>query len=497
MPGRVVAVIDVGSNSIRLLVARELSPVAFEVIDEERFDARLAQGQAGGLLTSEAMDRGLRAMRIASAIAASYGPSRLVAAGTAALRAATNGDIFLDAVREQTGVRIRVLTADEEAGASFLGAVNSTRLDDGYLVDIGGGSLELMRVAGRNLVSAQSMPLGAISATEHHFAHDPPTMKEVRALRKAVRRQCDIAGPSPVLYAIGGAVRNLARIIRLRRRYPLRRLHGLALRRSEVRRLVSQLVAVPSEDRRHIAGVNASRADILPAAAIVLDELMDLAGAAELRVSGQGLREGLVWQELRGEGAVLPDVRAASISGLATANGVDALAAEPVVLVAAELFQAAQPLHRLDAADLALLLAAARLAGIGMHVDYYNRDRHAEYLVHSGDLHGFSHREIVLLGTLVRWSASGTPDLAPYRTIVDADDTRRAAVLAVLLGIARAVHRRRPSPVFGVSAGYDGERLVLSLRGGDALEPEVAAIEAQQRRFETTLGAKLFVSVGG
>src|SRR4029079_12700052 len=155
--------------------------------------------------------------------------------------------------------------------------------------------------------------------------------------------------------------------------------------------------------------------------------------------AGQGLREGVLWQCIRGEAAVLPDVRAASIAGLARANGVAELAAEPVVTAAARLFEGTQALHGLEPGDRDLLLAAARLAGIGMHVDYYNRDRHAEYLVHSGDLHGFSHREIVMLGSLVRWASAGTPDLSPYRAVIGADDARNAMVLASLLGTARAI----------------------------------------------------------
>jgi exopolyphosphatase/guanosine-5'-triphosphate,3'-diphosphate pyrophosphatase len=222
---------------------------------------------------------------------------------------------------------------------------------------------------------------------------------------------------------------------------------------------------------------------------------MEALHAERLVVSGQGLREGLVWQELRGEGAVLPDVRAASIAGLALANGVDALGAEPVVSAAGALFQATEARHGLGQPELELLLAGARLAGIGMHIDYYNRDRHAEYLVHSGDLHGFSHREIVLLGSLVRHADSGTPDFAAYGALVEADDSRRAGVLAALLGAARAVRRRTPSPVLGFFPSLAGEELRLDLRAIGSLEAETIALERQQRRLESALRVSVRVSV--
>ncbi|MCC7362909.1 MAG: Ppx/GppA family phosphatase [Dehalococcoidia bacterium] len=492
---RIAAVVDVGSNSIRLLVARELSDTAFEVIDEERSYARLGEGQVEGVLTSEGMARGTAAMRVVAQVAAAYEPSYVLAAGTEALRRAPNAGEFVDRVRDETGITIRVLSADEEAHASYLGTVNSTMLRDGAIVDIGGGSLELIRVRERAMVDAQSVPLGAIYATEKYFAHDPPTAKEVRALRKAVRQQLEIS-PEPVLFGVGGAVRNLARIVRLRRRYPLRRLHGLVIEQRELARLVRDLLAVPSEGRRRIPGVAANRADILPAAAVVIQEVMLSAGAERLEVSGQGLREGLAWQQLRGEGAVLPDVRAASVGGLAAANGVDGSAAEHVAEVAGQLFDATRAVHELDAADRELLMAAARIAGIGMHVDYYNRDRHAEYLVHSGDLHGFTHREIVLLGALVRWAGSGSPDLSLYKAVVTPDDARRVTVLAALLGTAAAIRRRGREPVECVGAKVKGGTLVVKLRGPAPIDAELAALERQQKRLEGALKMPVSFTAG-
>lgn len=495
-PGDVVAVIDVGSNSVRLLLVRELSPSAFEVIDEERFDARMGEMQRNGLLSEPAMERGLQAIRVAHEIASAAEPASIVLAGTEALRRAPNAQEFIDAVHEQTGLTLRVLSAAEEGYASFLGAINSTGMRDGYMVDIGGGSLEVMRVADGVLAEGQSAPLGAIYATERYLSTDPASAKDVRTLRKAVRDQINVQPASSTLIGIGGAVRNLARIVRMKRRYPLRRLHGLVITHPEMRRIADQLATATHDQRRRMPGVSANRADILAAAAIVIDETMAMTGAKTLTVAGQGLREGLVWQQIRGEGAVLPDVRAASISGLQRANGIDELAAEPVVAVATRLFEATRAQHGLGATWLDLLGCAVRLAGIGMHVDYYNRDRHAEYLVHSGDLHGFSHRETVLLGAMVRWANSGTPDLSPYAAIIEAEDTHAVMVLSALLGTAAAVRRRRPSPVLHFAADLNGRGLELRLGGSASLEAEMVALARQQKRLEAALKVPVRVLAG-
>jgi exopolyphosphatase/guanosine-5'-triphosphate,3'-diphosphate pyrophosphatase len=330
--GRVIAVVDVGSNSVRLLVARELSAVAFEVVDEQRFDARLGEGQDGGDLTRAGLERGLRALRIMSEVAASHAPAVTLAVGTEALRRAPNAADFLERARAESGLSVGVLSAREEAFASFLGVINSSRITTGHVLDLGGGSLELTSVDNRTFEGSQSHPLGAIYATERYFRADPPSPKDVRALRKAVRQQIEGGSHQGELYGVGGAIRNLARMVRIRRRYPLRRIHGLAITRREMSRLANDLVRASNDARRRVPGMSSVRADLLPAAAVVVDETMELLGAGTITVAGQGLREGLVWQEIRGERSVLPNVRTASISGLALANGVDELAAEPVVV---------------------------------------------------------------------------------------------------------------------------------------------------------------------
>lgn len=493
-PGKrpIYAVVDVGSKSIRLLVARRTSPAAFEVVDEERFDARLGEEQADGVITAEAVERGLHAMRVVAQVANSYSPEVIHAVGTEALRSATNAGEFVSGVYEQTGIQVRIISAQEEAFASYLGTINATRLSDGAIIDIGGGSLELMRVSGRKLRTARSVPLGAIYATERYLPGDPPTPREMRALRKAVRKEMgDIAAgsaPGDVLWATGGAVRNLARMIRLRKDYPLRRLHGFAFSRADLKRLLKELVRVPVSERRRLPGMNTARAGTLPAVAIIVDELMALLDTEHVRVSGQGLREGLAWQLMRGGSPLLPDVRAASIAGLAAANGVDLAGSEQEVRFAGELFETTAALHGLGHPELELLVSATRLSEIGMHIDYYNRDRHAEYLVHSGDLHGFSHREIVLLAAIVRHHTGGTPDLSPYAAVLHDGDASLVALLAAMLGISRAITRRPASPVFTSSITLDDGGVEIVLESQSSLEAELHALERPMRRLEHALG---------
>jgi exopolyphosphatase / guanosine-5'-triphosphate,3'-diphosphate pyrophosphatase len=176
---------------------------------------------------------------------------------------------------------------------------------------------------------------------------------------------------------------------------------------------------------------------------------------------------------------------------------VAAPAAAPAAEWARLVFDATRDGHGLGAWERELLGFAAQLAGIGMHIDYYNRDRHAEYLVHSGDLRGFTHREIVILAALVRWADEGTPDLSAYRALLENDDQRRTAVLAAILGVARAIDRRGAGTVGALDVKSGRGKLALRLHGHDALAPELLEIERQAKRFESVLLLQLAAERAG
>jgi exopolyphosphatase/guanosine-5'-triphosphate,3'-diphosphate pyrophosphatase len=485
-----LGVVDVGTNSVRLMVVRPLSDEAFEVVDEERFDVRLGAGGPDRPIDESAQGRLCEALLTSQQIAAAYGIEHLHVAGTEALRRAPNAAAVLARIRTDYAIDVRVLTPMEEAYASFVGVANSNAARDAAIVDLGGGSLEVIRMAGRSFVGAISVPLGSLYATSAYLRGDPPPPKELRALRRAVRRELRDVEPAATAIGVGGSIRNLARLAR--RNEDSRRLHGMVVPAQRLSRLASQLAGMTTEARRRMPGLGAQRADSLHAAAVVTDEALKTIGATSLIVSGQGLREGLIWQAMRGKRPLLDDVRAASIRGLMRSNGVEASRSEPVVEVLRTLVAAVSGQSGLPTAVLEILAPAARLAGIGMHIDYYSRDRHAEYLVRSGDLHGFTHDEVAVLAGLVRYADAGEPSSAPPGPWTSRDP-RRLGAMATLLGLARAVNRRSPSAVNAVDAAIEQGQLVVTLHGAGPLDAERLALQRQGRRVQTQLGLRLVV----
>ena len=294
-----IAVVDIGSNSGRVMVFQPEAGGHLHVLAGSRAALRLARDlDRTGRIPPEALERAFEALRDFRAIAGGSGVRRFEAAGTSALRDAANGPAFIRKVRRELGIRIRILSGLEEARYGFLGAVGGLPVDDGVFFDLGGGSLQVGRFRARRLVGALSVPLGSLRVSDAFLKSDPPTPRELRKLREHVRETLEEAGLKRLaagehLVGTGGTLRNLAKVDQRASDYPIARLHGYELKRRRLHEIAAALAASRQKKRGRVPGLNADRRDSVVGGAIVIETLMEVLGAAEVVVSGQGVREGL------------------------------------------------------------------------------------------------------------------------------------------------------------------------------------------------------------
>jgi len=440
-------VIDIGSNSGRVIVVRLSAGGHLEILSDARIPLRLIRDLNGsGRLGSAAVDRTVAALHDFLAVAHSAGARRVVAVATAAVREASNGGDFIARVEAATGVGIRVVDGDEEAHLAFTGAVHGLPVEGGLLVDVGGGSLEISHFRNRRSLRGWTLPLGALRVTDRFLTGDPPKSGEVARLRDHVAQTLRDAG-LPVLRAdeavvgTGGTIRNLAKVHRAAQAYPIPRLHGYELSRRGVREVAERVVSRPLRRRSAISGLSADRADSIAGGVLVVQTVMEVVGAQSMVVSGQGLREGIAFEEL---GRTLPStgaVRQASLTALAARFSTwHAERARRRARMAALLLD----LLCADAGDemQETLDHAATILDAGRSVDYYQRWDHAADIVLTADLRGFSHRSIALLAAVIMRAGRDRASLRPYSALLDAADRRMIDRVAVVLVLADEVERR-------------------------------------------------------
>jgi exopolyphosphatase/guanosine-5'-triphosphate,3'-diphosphate pyrophosphatase len=503
-----IAAIDVGSNSIKLLVARQdaSDPGHWVEILREKEMVRLGQETlASGSLSEEAMADGIDCLVRYAALARAAGAGPITAVATCAVREAANGDEFVKRVRQETGLRLSVISGEEEARL-ITRAVRSElppSCDPLLVLDIGGGSTEVVVAKGDKILLAESLDLGAVRLTDLFVSSDPLPSKDERRLRRAVRsrlarlrkpvRRAKVktaAGTSGTILAVAAIAAELSG------RSPAGAGHG-ALESRDVSRIVSLLKKSTARQKLRIPGLEADRRDIVTAGAILLEELLRAFDVETLLVSERSLRDALVLE------APAPaarrrtaewNIRRESVSRLGKRSGLSRVHAGRVRDLALALFDQTHSLHQLTALEREWLEHAATLHDIGLSVAYARHHHHSHYLILHGDLKGFTQAEVELIALVARYHRKAAPCGAhePFRKL---DPWKKPVVekLAALLRVADALDRTHRGLVKQVRVTLRGKKAHMALSGRMPLDLELWALKKKAGLFERIFGTKLVV----
>lgn len=491
-----LAVIDIGSNSGRIIVVRLTADGHLEVLSDARVALRLMRDiDVAGRLGPEALERTAAALHDFIAVAAGSGARRTIALATAAVREARNGPEFVRQLEARTGLDILVVSGDEEARLAFAGAVNGLPIENGVLVDIGGGSLELAHFRERRAERSWTLPLGALRLTDRFLASDPPKQSEIAALQEHVAEMLADAGVAGLagderLAGTGGTIRNLAKMHRATVVYPIPRLHGYTIGRKPLRELVSRIVGRRYSRRTTLPGLSTDRADSIAGGALVVQAALEALGAPDITVSGQGLREGVAYEELIDRMPPTREVRRASVDAIACRFSTwDRERARRRTEIALALWDEMRP-NGDEGRE--VLEHAATMLDVGRSVDYYRRWEHAAEIIVSADLHGFSHRAIAMMAALIVRAGNRRLGLDTYSTLIDGRDRRNIGRGAVLLAVADEVERRIPKGrAVSVHPYRTDDSVVLVLPVPHDWEPAELS-----SRFQRVFGRELSIEPG-
>ena len=475
-----IGVIDLGSNTTRLIVMSYELGRCFRLTDEVSETVRLAEGVGDGrMLQARPIHRAVEALSMFERFCRNTGVEQIIAVGTSAIREAKNQEAFWQALRRATSLDLRIISAEEEAYFGYLGTINALAISDGFVFDTGGGSTQVCAVRNRRLLRNFSAQAGVLRFTERYVTSDPISKSDMRNLRDGARRAfADLAwvraGAGLQLAGMGGTLRTLTRIDQKQRNYPLDRIHGYVLSRATISGMVEQLAGRSRRERESIPGLKSDRADVTLAGAVIVDQLMEQGGFSELLVSGQGVREGLFYQHFLSptDPPIFSDQRAFSVLSLARLHDYEQNHCARVAELCLSLFDQLAPLHLYGAWERELLGYAALIHDIGVQVGYYDHHKHSAYLVFNATLLGFSHREIVILASLVRNHRKGQADLSEFAQILQPDDELRIARLSALLRIAEYLERSKSQVVraIRVNPTDDPLRIVVHADGDSTVE---------------------------
>jgi len=504
-----LAAIDIGTNSVHMIVVRVRPDFSFEIVDREKEMVRLgAGGLDGKKLTPEGMAAALQALSKFARLAESHQVDEVLAVATSATREAENGGAFLRAIERRTGIRARIITGTEEARLIHLAAVYGVDTPKpAVVIDIGGGSVEITRGSGNQLDVARSFKIGVIRLTERFVDSDPISSRDERKMvefiREEVNRYIDnivelgfdrVIGTSGTILSLGTVATGLDRGT------APHEVRNLRVPAKSLRRLRKMVVELDLEERMRLPGLDPRRADLMVAGAILIDTLLKRLGADEITLCDLALREGVLIDYINSHRKDIrrvdsyPDVRRRSVIELAERCAWEADHSRQVAAIALTLFDYTKRIHGLGDKEREWLEYASFLHDIGNHISYGKHHRHSYYLIKNGDLRGFEPEEIDMMALLTRYHRRATPkDDHPGMSEISKRNRHAVEILSSFLRLAETLDRSRHGVVRGIEARERmGELRVKVQAVGDA-ELEVWAAHKQAYALSEAFDRKVVI----
>jgi len=508
IPGSLAA-IDIGTNSIHLVVVRFKDNKRFEILAQEKEVVRLGSGSKDmKVLKDDAMDRAIETLKRFKQIA-DISKAEVKAVATSAVREALNQGAFLQRAKKEAGIQVEVISGFEEARLIYLGVLQTLPILEKkiLLVDIGGGSTEFMLGRGGEVLEANSLKLGALRLTDSFFKADPLDFKAVSRCREFVRAFLNPMARTVLRkgyeIAVGssGTILNLAQIVQVNRGDPPSRLlSNFAFTREELAEVVKALIKADTlKKRQKVDGLDPERADIILAGAIILEQVFEEMHIESMTVSDFALREGVILDTLQQSKADtyshLNDIRYKGVLHLADSCHYEEGHSHKVAQLSLQLFDQLQSLHQLEAVFREYLEAASLLHDIGFFISHAQHHRHSYYIIRNSEyLTGFTSHEIELIAQIARYHRKSAPK-QKHEEFARLAPTDQLAIrkLSSLLRLASGLDRTHASLVETLRCELSGDNLTVYLKtapGADA-QLEVYTAESRKKLFEEVYGVKL------
>ena len=476
-----IGIIDLGSNTARLVIVEMLGDGHFIVIDQLKEAVRIGKDmERDGFLKPQRIAETLKTLKMFRKLCDAYGIEKIIAVATAAVRRAKNQRSFLDEVATTTGIKLRVLTADEEATYVYKGVINTMDIPKGLILEIGGGSTKIVQYNRKNLIHYETLPFGAVTLTELFQNDGIPPAEQAAKIEEFFTEQLKRIewlkeiDPETRLIGVGGSFRSLCKLSKMVKKSPLNTVHNYRIGIEEFTNLYDMLKVLDLDKKKRIKGMSSSRADILPSALAAISSFLKYMGYQEVTISGCGLREGIMFNYAMPITIEKPisDVLTYSLQTLVRFYNCNQKHVEHVVNLSVQLFKQLRVLHKFPRQYLKILKVVAMLHDAGASIKYYDYEKHTAYIILNASIYGLSTREMVMAALVASAHANddlNMSDIVRYKAYVSEEDVDVIRKLGIMLRIAESLDRSMSSCILSINCDVLGDSVIMKTEvDGDA-----------------------------
>ncbi|AFZ44200.1 Ppx/GppA phosphatase [Halothece sp. PCC 7418] len=517
---RVIAAIDIGTNSIHMVIVEiEPSLPAFNIIAREKDTARLGdRDPETGRLTVEAMERAMSALERGQELARSFQAEEVVAVATSAVREAPNGREFIKNVREHLGLTINLISGQEEARRIYLGVLSAMEFNEKphVIMDIGGGSTELILGDGHEPRCLSSTKVGAVRLASEFISTDPVSNKELKFLQAYIQGRMERPveelkaklAPEELIKFVGtsGTIECLA-TIHANEKFNTtpNPLQGYSFSRKDLEDVVKLLASLNLKERANLPGMSGRRAEIIVPGAMILLETMKMLDVKDITICERALREGLIVDWMLTHGLIenrlryQSSVRDRSVIKIAQKYKVDLESSQRVADFSLDIFDQIQgKLHQWGSQERELLWVAAILHNCGFYISHSAHHKHSYYLIRYAELLGFTENEIEIIANIARYHRKSKPKKkhTNFQNLPDKTTKKMVSEVSAILRLAVALDRRQIGAITAVHCNYKEEKQELELElfpkdVNDDCALELWNLDDKKVIFENEYGVKV------
>ncbi len=448
-----VAIIDIGSNSARMIVVERTSRYGFYLLNETKSRVRISEGayEHSGMLQKKAQQRALAALREFLHIAKSYKVRKILCVATSAVRDAPNKQEFLGRVKKELGLHIKVIDGETEALLGGIAAANLLPITDGITIDIGGGSTELALIQNKRVVDTISLDLGTVRLKELFFDKKANIKEAITYIHKELER-IPPHFRSELAIGIGGTIRAISKAIMAKNEYPLDKLHAFSYEFDQEKKFIDKIITAPVKNLKKLY-IKKDRYDTIKEGALIFREVVHHIQAKKVITSGVGVREGTFLKDLlRNSAYRFPANFQPSVKSLMDRFCIQDSIAKCLYRFTAKIYDLLYPHFDPDQEQRVNLLIAAKLANLGVKIDFYEHHKHSSYIILSDLEYGVTHEQIATISTLVRFHKKKLPSKAHLKSLAPLlPSTKTINWLSFILTLAEVLNKDLSCPEFEIS----------------------------------------------
>lgn len=475
-----LGIIDLGSNNVRFAVWEIYGNGYYRMIDELKENVRMGANTENPYIDELKVGQAIETLKRFKKFSESLKIGRIIVVGTEALRRSPNKDEILERIYNETGFKVIVLSAYEEAYLVYKGVVGSMVVKNSLMMDIGGTSTELVWIKDGEMMESTSIPIGTITLTEKYGLENIVSPKNHSLMEEALNKAFSSIPwlkdkGFERLICVGGSARTIGRIDRHKKRYPINLTHNYSLNDLDLNQLYLSLLTKDAHTRSKVDGLHKDRSDIILGALAITSTILKITNLQELRISGKGLREGILYEHLNANYERIENMLDASIYSILARHEANIAHAEHVYSLTYRLFENLRNIVKIDDAYLDILKTAAMLHDVGMSITYYDHEKHSFYIILNSELNGINHKEILLAAFAAKFHRKFNSEMhiSAFSGLMNKLDLHLSERIGILIALAEAFDKNLNGVIYNVSCEELDDKVIVKAHSHEDITIEI------------------------